>query len=83
MIHTRVIIGLAQWTQGGYTDLFDPVFTGALYAAPNDNFAGATSGSLTYTGHPGFGLDASKGDATYSGSKLQVLALQVLCCIKT
>lgn len=29
------------------------------------------------------GFDASKDDMTYSGSKLQVSALQILCCIKT
>ena len=76
------IEGLAQWVFGGYVDQFDPVFNGALYASPNTKMSGTTDGASYSLGHPGIGFDASKDNATYSGAKVQVSALQVLACIK-
>ena len=74
--------GLAQWPFGGYTNSGEAIFAGALYANPKTNIPGSTSGSDYYLGAPGIAFDASRDDATYSGDKVQMSALQTLCCIK-
>lgn len=76
------ILGLAQYSFGGYTDDSTAVFNGALYAEPDNKKAGATNGQSMMNGHPGFGFDASKSDDIYSGNGLQPSALSVLICIK-
>lgn len=73
---------MAQFQFGGYVDLFNPNFSGALYAEPDTNRPGATEGNDYYYGHPGIGFDASKSNSLYSGSKIQIPSIQVLACIK-
>ena len=78
------ITGKAAWPYMGMTYTAHRChFDGALYDTSevlNDN-ASFNSGADTNKPHV-VGFDASKDDMTYSGSKLQVSALQVLACIK-
>lgn len=53
--------------------------SGALFVAESRSTEGSTG---TYSACCAIGLDASKGDATYSGSKVQAQAGLVLLCIK-
>lgn len=53
--------------------------SGALFVAESRSTEGSTG---TYSACCAIGLDASKGDATYSGSKVQAQASLVLLCIK-
>lgn len=76
------IDGVAQWQFGGYVDTFNPNFSGALYAEPDTKRPGTTEGANYAAGHPGIGFDASKSNSVYSGSVLQVNALQAIVCIK-
>jgi hypothetical protein len=56
------------------------VATGALgiIDGPNE----AISNGASFTGAIGFSIDASNSSSIYSGSKLQISAIQVLACIK-
>lgn len=55
--------------------------SGAFSDTPsNIHLAGAYDGSYGY--NRTVNLDASKSNATYSGSRLQVPALQLLACIR-
>ena len=47
------------------------------------NLGGSNSGGSGTNYCKGFVFDASKSDATYSGTKVQINALQILACIKT
>ena len=76
------IEGLAQYSFGGYASESNAVFNGALFSSPSQNHAGITDGLPISKGRPGIGFEASRSNAIYSGTELQLNALQVLCCIK-
>ena len=68
---------------GGYATAMNPVFSGALYANPDNNKVGSVDGPNSPNAHPGYGFDASRNSVEYvTGASLQPAALSVLACIK-
>lgn len=78
------ISGKAGWPYMGMT--YTPQrcqYNGALYDTTEELGDSASFNAGGDTNHPHLiGIDASRGNSVYSGTKLQVPALQVLACIK-
>ena len=70
---------VGQTTYGVFQGSAPNGFQGALYYTGRNGTGNIISGGNYWTA---IGLDASKSNATYSGTNVQQSALQVLCCIK-